>query len=176
MRRLSRRSQLLVDGAGLLADATVLTLAMSVWMIAHIQFVLLLAALIGVRILYNLNPLLKVDGYYLLADAIRRPDLREAAMTALAARGARLVSSLRARRWPPQDLFRVDLTLAYALAAGVYSVVLVGAIALVFRAWILTRTADGEAVFWTTVILLAAAWFTRRGPRRRFVPRTTPPT
>src|SRR5439155_42290 len=44
----------------------------------------------GVRLVFNLNPLIRLDGYYLLSDALSLPNLRARAFSYVSARLARL--------------------------------------------------------------------------------------
>jgi len=87
----------------------------------------------SLRLVFNVNPLIRLDGYYLLSDALGIPNLRARAFRYMGdrlrrLRGARdralLEASPRERR----------IYLVYGLLAGGYSVWLLGSIA-----WALTR-------------------------------------
>jgi len=87
----------------------------------------------GVRLVFNLNPLIRLDGYYLLSDALSLPNLRARAFSYVSARLARL------RRSQGPTLLEASprerrIYLAYGLLAGGYSAWLLGGIV-----WALTR-------------------------------------
>jgi multidrug resistance efflux pump len=67
--------------------------------------------------LFNVNPLIKLDGYYLLADALDIPNLRSRAFRYLRGNGG--AGSARERR----------IFLAYGILAGVYTTLLLGTLA-----------------------------------------------
>src|SRR5206468_3368255 len=90
-------------------------------------------AIFGVRLVFNLNPLIRLDGYYLLSDALSLPNLRARAFSYVSARLARL------RRSQGPTLLEASprerrIYLAYGLLAGGYSAWLLGGIV-----WALTR-------------------------------------
>jgi putative peptide zinc metalloprotease protein len=66
--------------------------------------------------IFNLNPLLKLDGYYVLADLLDRPDLRRQSMQ-------RIGELLRRRTgWRWSELSRHRVELAYGLGSLLYVV------------------------------------------------------
>ena len=72
--------------AGGYCELCVWALAVMVWrltlqdgLINYLAWVMLSVA--GVRVFFNFNPLLKLDGYYLLSDLIEIPNLRQRALT-----------------------------------------------------------------------------------------------
>lgn len=77
---LHRKQRMLVSAAGMMMDLLVASVGILVWcnlssgVIANIAFT---AALMGVVsiVLFNANPLLKFDGYYVLEDALDSPGL-----------------------------------------------------------------------------------------------------
>ncbi|WP_166822533.1 efflux RND transporter periplasmic adaptor subunit [Thalassoroseus pseudoceratinae] len=84
IREKSRR--LWITLAGAYADLCVWAFAVFVWrvtvpetLVHHVAFVLF--SVCGTRSLLNLNPFLKLDGYYLLSDFLEIPNLRASANT-----------------------------------------------------------------------------------------------
>src|SRR6476661_3993005 len=72
----------------------------------------------GARVFFNCNPLLKLDGYYLLSDAADEPNLRQRAW-------GRFTSHLRWLLWGaprPGSERRGRFLFAFGMAAWVYSV------------------------------------------------------
>jgi putative peptide zinc metalloprotease protein len=99
-------------------------LAVFVWrlttpdsLVNYVAFVVLSAC--GVQTLFNFNPLLKLDGYYLLSDWAEVPNLQQRAADYVKGR-------LRWLLWGaprPQPDFRGRVLLAYGLVSWVYSLV-----------------------------------------------------
>ena len=79
----------------------------------------------GIKTLFNLNPLLKLDGYYLLSDALDAPNLRRRAFGHLGAwikRACGLGGGADAMTARERRIF-----LGYGLAAAVFSLGILGA-------------------------------------------------
>src|SRR2546426_9697210 len=105
-----------------------------VWKLAEpgstIQYLaLVVVATSAVKSLFNLNPLIKLDGYYLLSDYLDVPNLRRRAFGFFGDRLRRL--------WSPavQPIEAVTprerrIYLAYGILAGAYSYWLMGFLAL----------------------------------------------
>lgn len=80
-----RAKRLWVTLAGTYCDMCLWTLAVFIWRLtlpgttAH-NLALLLITVCGVRMIFNFNPLLKLDGYYMLGDALEVPNLRPRAL------------------------------------------------------------------------------------------------
>jgi putative peptide zinc metalloprotease protein len=74
-------------------------------------------------VVINLNPLIKLDGYYFLTEWLRIPDLKERSTTFLTAWVQRYIFRLPVDV-PVVSRRRVPLFVLYALASGAYSYVL----------------------------------------------------
>jgi len=121
---------------------------------------------------FNLNPLIKLDGYYLLSDVLGIPNLRARAFGYVGDRLARLWGSpARARRQASPRERRVYLT--YGLLAGSYSAWLLGVVAwalgrlftggyrgvgTVLSAGLLVAALQGRLGRWVSRPALAEAW------------------
>jgi multidrug resistance efflux pump len=97
---------------------------------------LVVMATSGIKTLFNLNPLIKLDGYYLLSDYLEIPNLRQRASSYLTATiqrvrglGLRIEATRRERR----------IYLTYGLLSGIYSFSLLGFIALGFGSYLIER-------------------------------------
>jgi putative peptide zinc metalloprotease protein len=117
-----KAKRLWVTAAGAWFDMLLWALAVMVWRITESDAALHFAALVvlattGVRMLFNVNPLIKLDGYYLLADALEIPNLRSRAFRYLRGNGG--AASARERR----------IFLAYGILAGTYTTLLLGSLA-----------------------------------------------
>lgn len=131
----SRRRRIVVGAAGILVELFVASLALWVWLAVEPGWVRTLAydlMLIGgvSTVLFNGNPLLRFDGYYVLCDALDIPNL--------APRSNRYVGYLIQRRLfgmhevesPATAEGEEPWLLGYALASFVYRTVVMVAIAL----------------------------------------------
>jgi multidrug efflux pump subunit AcrA (membrane-fusion protein) len=88
----------------------------------------------AIRMFFNLNPLIKLDGYYLLSDLLEMPNLRQKAFGYLGAR----IRALGGARTPvasnvsPRDR---RIYLIYGLLAGLYSYSLLATVAFSFGSY-----------------------------------------
>jgi multidrug efflux pump subunit AcrA (membrane-fusion protein) len=120
MREKARR--LWVTLAGAWCDLCLWAAAVFVWRLTPSETVphylaWVLMGVTGVRVFFNFNPLLKLDGYYLLSDAIDMPNLRDRAWE-------RLAGHVRWLLWGaprPAAEPRAGLLLAFGLLAWLYS-------------------------------------------------------
>ncbi len=125
-----RSQRLLVTLAGPYCQALLTGAAILLWRITQpetwINSLVWMTALISlVTLLFNLNPLIKLDGYYLLSDWMEVPNLRQKAFRYLGN-----VFKRWALGWPIE---RIDVTarerrifLIYAVLALIYSAFLIG--------------------------------------------------
>jgi putative peptide zinc metalloprotease protein len=77
-----KRKRLLVMLAGGYCDLILWSLAVFVWRLTHTQTIIhyiacLVLSICGGRVLINFNPLMRLDGYYLLSDWAEIPNLRK---------------------------------------------------------------------------------------------------
>jgi putative peptide zinc metalloprotease protein len=128
-----RSKRLWVTLAGAYSELVIWAMATLVWRVTEpgtgLSFMaLVVMATSGIRTLFNLNPLIKLDGYYLLSDGVRIPNLRKKAFAYLRDRmrgllgtgtPGTLVTTPRERR----------VFLTYSLLAGTYSCWLLGIVA-----------------------------------------------
>jgi hypothetical protein len=132
-----KSKRLWVTLAGGYCDLCVWALAVFVWrltlqscLVNYLAWVVL--SVLGARICFNFNPLLKLDGYYLLGDFLEIPNLQQRAV-------GRVKAHLRwllwgARRPTPEP--RSKLLVSYGIATWLFS--------LVFLALMIT----GPVRFW----------------------------
>jgi putative peptide zinc metalloprotease protein len=83
----------------------------------------------AIRMFFNLNPLIKLDGYYLLSDGLEVPNLRQKAFSYLGARIRALWGARTPVVWNTSPRER-RIYLIYGLLAGVYSYSLLATVAL----------------------------------------------
>jgi multidrug resistance efflux pump len=126
---------------------------------------LVVMATSGIKTLFNLNPLIKLDGYYLLSDALEIPNLRQRAFSYL---GARLKqawgSAIQGLKEAPPRERRVYLV--YGLLAGAYSFSLLAFIAVRLGGFLIGRY-QGVGFLLFTGLLLAVF----RNPLKHALPK-----
>jgi putative peptide zinc metalloprotease protein len=85
----------------------------------------------AIRMFFNLNPLIKLDGYYLLSDALEAPNLRRKAFSYLGTRIRALWGAGTPVEWDTTPRER-RIYLIYGLLAGAYSYSLLATVVLSF--------------------------------------------
>ena len=117
------------------------------------------------KLFINLNPLIKLDGYYLLSDALGIPNLRAHASRYLR---SRLAALLRLSRRTVEHVTARErrIYLAYGLLAGGYSVWLLGYIAWALGGFLTVRYQGTGAVMYAGMLALLF-----QAPLRRAVSR-----
>jgi putative peptide zinc metalloprotease protein len=127
--RLPRRSRLRVDLAGLYFNAIVAVVTTVVWYFVRRDALLLLVALQLIQMVKQLSPVIRADGYHILADATGVPDL-------YAHMGPTLRRLLPWRRREPSALTgkaRLVVTLWVLIVVPVLLALMVGAVLLLPR-------------------------------------------
>jgi putative peptide zinc metalloprotease protein len=169
-----RAKRLWVSFAGAYLEIVVWALAVFVWRVVEPGTFVSGAAVVvmatsGIRSLFNLNPLIKLDGYYLLSDFLEIPNLRSRAFGYLRARLRRLldgVESPERAAIPPRER---RIYLLYGLLAAAYSTWLLGLVATYIGGALVARYQGWG--FATFVGLLAMVF---RRPLERTVRRVVP--
>ena len=108
----------------------------------------------GIKLFFNLMPLIKLDGYYLLSDYLEIPNLRARAFGYLRDRVRRLCTSV------PYETQRVTrrervIYVTYGILAGAYSVLLLGYIAVMVGSFLVERYQGTGAVAYAGLLFLA---------------------
>ena len=165
----SRR--LWVTAAGAFFELSVWSLATLTWWVTEtdtwVNFLaMVVMATSGIKSFFNLNPLIKLDGYYLLSDYLEIPNLRQ--------RSFRYLKSVIARPWKiatSTDVTRRDraVYVGYGVLAFVYSFWLLGVVALHFGNY-LVETYQGPGFLAFTGLLLVAFQHPLRAAARTLPP------
>ncbi|MEX1041295.1 MAG: HlyD family efflux transporter periplasmic adaptor subunit [Pirellulaceae bacterium] len=134
----SRRKRMFISAAGIYVELILATLAAVLWYFSQpgLTSALLLNVMFvcGVStFLVNGNPLLRYDGYYILADLVDLPNLSSRASETLWRPLRTWLYGQNPRREPPEPRWRFLMT--YGLAALVYRTILLGVIL-----WLTYRT------------------------------------
>ncbi|ASJ70946.1 hypothetical protein [Granulosicoccus antarcticus] len=130
-----KHQRMLVSAAGILVEVTLAALATFVWLNSTglMQSVALSVMLIGFAstLLFNGNPLLKFDGYFLLADWLEIPNLAAKSRQYLLANLARMTGSKVASEVLLADEREKYWLLAYGILSSIYRIALMFVIAWV---------------------------------------------
>lgn len=155
---LPRRSRLWVSFAGLYFElgawgaATLVAAALGTTSTIG-RWALLVTTAIGLKsLLFNLNPLIKLDGYYLLVDLLELPNLRQRAFGRLGDILGRLLG--RPPTTPVRDQREAWLLPGYAIAASLF---LLGLFALVL--WRLLAVLQHPQLNVSTLLVVLVALF-----------------
>jgi RND family efflux transporter MFP subunit len=153
-----RSKRLLVTFAGAYCDLMMWASAVLFWRVvqpgtltSHLTWVVLTVC--GGRVFFNLNPLLRLDGYYLLADALGEANLHQRGLDAWMGRVRRFLWGADAQE--PEG--RARLVLAYGAASYIYILAL---LALMFFG--LARYAYWRWGLAALIVVLILAWLVVR--------------
>jgi putative peptide zinc metalloprotease protein len=130
-----KRQRILVGAAGMIVELFIASLALFLWLNVQPGLVRAMAYnvmfIAGVStVLFNANPLLRYDGYYMLADYLEMPNLRTRAQAYMGYLCERyLFGRQDAVSEPATAVERVWLTV-YPIAAFIYRLFVLAAIAL----------------------------------------------
>ena len=173
----SKRRRMAVAAGGMVAELAVAAVSMYVWLWAEPGVVRTLAfdaMLVGgiSTVLFNANPLMRLDGYYMLADWLEIPNLRQRASAYAAALVERHVFGSRLATPPAGSASERAWLLLYAVASLAYRPLVVWALfmAVAQRSFALGVVFAAVAgVFWVLAPLLQGALHVLTSPRLRTV-------
>jgi multidrug resistance efflux pump len=136
-----KKKRLLVTLAGALFELGVWALATLFWWVTEAgtlpnYLALIVATTLGIKSLFNLNPLIKLDGYYLLSDFLEIPNLRS--------RAFRYIGQRLRYLWRPIDKRETTrreqrIYWSYGTLAWIYSVWIIGFILLTLGKFLVGR-------------------------------------
>ncbi|NIN00450.1 MAG: HlyD family efflux transporter periplasmic adaptor subunit [candidate division Zixibacteria bacterium] len=138
-----KSKRLWVTFAGAYCQIFVWAVATILWRITDLDtglnsFLFVVVITSGVTVLFNFNPLIKLDGYYLLADYVEIPNLRRKAFD--------YISAALKRRFLKQDAPGIQVSprakkiyVRYGILSLLYSAFLLGFIALKAERFLVTQ-------------------------------------
>jgi putative peptide zinc metalloprotease protein len=155
-----KKKRIWVSFAGVFFQTFMWALATIVWRIVDrgtwlSDFCCLTMATSGLTNFFNLNPLIKLDGYYMLADYLAVPNLRKKAFEYIGtrARNTFLPGSRNAKTVSARER---RIYLMYGILAGAYSLALLLFILFKIASWVIARFhAAGLFVLAGIVLLIA---------------------
>ena len=129
----NKNDRMLVSAAGILVELSVAAVGVLLWasstsLVGDIGLVLLLTAGLS-TLLINGNPLLKFDGYYLLADWLEIPNLQARSKHAVGRLLRRGLSGKHDEAPRPEDPVERQWLLSYGVMSGIYRTALTLSIA-----------------------------------------------
>jgi putative peptide zinc metalloprotease protein len=162
-----RSKRLLVTAAGPYVEMILWALAVLTWRVTEpatwpSAVALVVVATSAFKLFINLNPLIKLDGYYLLSDALGVHNLRVHAFGYLKHRLSVLVGAARCPHAEPSPRER-RIYLAYGLLAGGYSAWLLAWVAWMVGGFLTERYQGTGAILYAGLLGLVF-----RNPMRRW--------
>ncbi len=130
-----KRRRMAVGAAGIAVELFLAAIAFFVWLavepgwVRHAAYAVMLVGGVS-TLLFNGNPLLRFDGYYVLADWIEIPNLSSKASQYLAAVSKRVLLGLRQVQLPDTSPREAPWLLGYAVASFGYRIGVLFGIAL----------------------------------------------
>jgi len=131
-----RWKRVLVGAAGMVVETGVAAIATFVWAatgggtVHALAYNIMLVASVS-TLVFNLNPLLRFDGYFILSDLAGIPNLSQRSMAQLRAWAERWLFGLRHEKGPATGRAEAAWLGVYGVASGIYRVVVFGGILLV---------------------------------------------
>jgi putative peptide zinc metalloprotease protein len=146
--------------AGTYTELYVATIATAVWwltpselVINQLAYNIMLFASVG-GILFNYNPLIKMDGYFVLADVLDMPNLQEDAYGYLGYLLKRHLLRMREEPCPVEGRRRKRVLLLYAVASIAYSVTFALLVMAMFRQRLIAMFAFAGALLSVALLFI----------------------
>ncbi len=130
-----KHRRMAVGAAGIAVELFLAAIALFVWLavepgwVRHVAYAVMLVGGVS-ALLFNGNPLLRFDGYYVLADWLEIPNLSSKASQYLAAISKRVLLGLRQLQLPDTTAGEAPWLLGYAVTSFVYRIGVLFGIAL----------------------------------------------
>ncbi len=131
----SRAKRMLVGGAGMIVEIFVAALMMFVWAntgpgtLHSLAYNMMFIASVS-TIVFNANPLLRFDGYYILSDLLQIPNLSQRAGRQLRHLGERYLFGLKRSESSAHSRKEAWWLVIFGITSGVYRVIVFGGILL----------------------------------------------
>ncbi len=173
----SKWQRIVVGAAGMLVELFLAALALFVWLAAEagvlrtVAYNTILVAGIS-TVLFNANPLLRYDGYYMLSDFLEIPNLYTRSRSYLAYLCERYLFGHQEAETPPASRSERTWFVVYAVSAFAYRLLVIAGIAffLLYKFFYLGVAATVALVAaWIGVPTWKAIGFVLRNPRLRRV-------
>jgi putative peptide zinc metalloprotease protein len=132
----SRWQRILVGAAGMIVELFVAALATFVWAktgpgtVHSLAYNMMFVASVS-TIVFNINPLLRFDGYYMLSDLLEIPNLSQRANQQLKYLAERYLFGLKKAEPPTSSRKEAAWLVVYGITSGIYRIIVFGGILLV---------------------------------------------
>ena len=132
----SRWQRVLVGAAGMIVELFFAALCAFVWAntgqgtLHSLAFNMMVIASVS-TLVFNANPLLRFDGYYILSDVLEIPNLSQRANQHLRHLGERWLFGVRKSESPARSRREAAWLTGFGLASGVYRLIVFGGILLI---------------------------------------------
>ena len=132
----SRRQRMLVGAAGMIVEIFVAAIAAVVWsmtvpgLLHSLCFNIMVIASVS-TVIFNANPLLRFDGYYILSDLLDIPNLHERANRQLLFIAQRVLFGNRDARSQSRSRGEAVLLFVFAVLSFIYRVIVFGSMILI---------------------------------------------
>ncbi|MDB6041264.1 MAG: Zn-dependent protease protein [Verrucomicrobiales bacterium] len=131
----SRKQRILVGAAGMIVELFVAAIAMMVWanssrgVVHNLCYNIVFVASVS-TVLFNLNPLLRFDGYYILSDLLDIPNLSQRSTRHLRHLFERYIFGIRKSESPSNSNSEKAWFTVFGISSGIYRVFVFGRILL----------------------------------------------
>ena len=165
-----KSKRLWVSFAGAYFEVFLWALATLIWRLTepgtvlHFQALVVMAAS-GIATLFNLNPLIKLDGYYMLSDYVEIPNLRQRAFNFLKVKIKKVIGMVGQGTSQEATTKEKRIYITYGVLAWTYSFLLLGFIALKFAGFLVDRYQGIGFILFASIFFVAF----RNHIRRAFV-------
>ncbi len=159
------RNRIFVSAAGMFAELVLAATATFVWIatidgpIRDICVTVMVVCSIS-TLMFNGNPLLKYDGYYILSDLIGLPNLYSRSRSILVNAVHRLVDRSQTSQGfdPSETLPRRTFLIGYAVASELYRLFVYTMLLTIFYAWADSHGLGGLAIWLVAPLFGLAVW------------------
>jgi putative peptide zinc metalloprotease protein len=131
----NRWQRILVGAAGMVVELLVAALATFIWartgpgVVHGVAYNIMFIASVS-TIIFNINPLLRFDGYYILSDLLGIPNLNQRATQQLRYLAERYLFGLKKMESPTASRGEAAWLISYAILSGIYRVIVFGGVLL----------------------------------------------
>ena len=131
----SRWKRLLVGAAGMIVELFVAAIAMFIWAktapgtVHSLAYNIMFVASVS-TVVFNINPLLRFDGYYMLSDLLDIPNLAQRAGQQLKYYAERYLFGIKVAEKPTEKRVEGALLSLFGITSGIYRVIVFGGILL----------------------------------------------
>ncbi|MBM3845862.1 MAG: biotin/lipoyl-binding protein [Verrucomicrobia bacterium] len=130
-----RWKRILVGGAGMIVEVFIAAIATVVWaktspgVLHNLAYNMMFVASVS-TVIFNINPLLRFDGYYMLSDWLGIPNLSQRANKQLRYLSERFLFGIRKAQPPTTHRKEASWLVTYGITSGIYRVIVFGGILL----------------------------------------------